>query len=319
NAAYWRRDRPYLDRIVFKIVPDESSRVIAFERGEIDVLNYLGFPFSELDRLSKLPNVKAVFDANALGVVMVVPMNLRGPILSRVEVRQAMAYAINREEILQRAMFGLGKVAISPIPTDVRWAHNPKVKQYAHDPAAANRLLDKAGLPRGADGVRFKLSIYLDGGRLAHRKTAELMREHLRAVGIDLEIRPTEVGSLVDTVWKAWNFDLALFEPATGPDPAIGMSRLYTTEFIQKLPSTNAMGYSNPQVDRLFVEAASVSDRKKLAELYGRIQDILVEDVPALPLVEPPYPTLFRTEFVGFPVGPFKNERLENVWWTKGK
>jgi peptide/nickel transport system substrate-binding protein len=319
NPAYWRKGRPYLDRVVFKIVPDETARVIAFERGELDVLNYYGFPFSEAERLAKLPNVKVSYDPVAFAPVMMAMVNLRGPVLGKREVRQAMAHAINKEEILQRAMFGAGKVAISPIPTDIAWAHNAKVKRYSYDLNEANRLLDKAGLPRGADGTRFKVNIFLDGNRLAHRKAAEIMRDDLRKAGIDLEIKATELGSMMETVFKTWNFDLALSEITHGPDPVIGTARLYTSEQILRIPFTNSMGYSNAQVDRLFAEAGRTVDRKKQAELYRRIQEILVEDLPALWLIEATNPTMFRTDFVGFPTGPFKNERMDGVWWGKGK
>jgi peptide/nickel transport system substrate-binding protein len=167
--------------------------------------------------------------------------------------------------------------------------------------------------------MRLKLNIYFDGGRLAHRKTAEIMREHLRAVGVDLELRGTEIASLMDTVFKAWNFDLTLLDLAMGPDPAVGTARLYTTDQIVKIAFTNAMGYSNPQVDQLFVAAAKAPDRKKRAELYARVQEIMVRDLPALWLVEPAYPTIFRAEFAGLPTGPLRDERLDNVWWTKGR
>ncbi|PYM66711.1 MAG: peptide ABC transporter substrate-binding protein, partial [Candidatus Rokuibacteriota bacterium] len=319
NPTYWRKGRPYLDRVVFKITPDETARVIALERGELDLQGYYGFPFSELERLKKLPELKTVFDPTAFAPIMMAPINLRGPILSKPEVRQALAHAVNREEILERALFGVGKVAVSPIPSSLGWAHNPKVKQYGVDPAEANRLLDRAGFPRGADGSRFKLNIYFDGGRLAHRKTAEIMRENLRTVGVDLELRGTEIASLMDTVFKAWNFDLTLLDLAMGPDPAVGAARLYTTDQIVKIAFTNAMGYSNPQVDQLFAEGAKALDRKKRAESYARVQEIMVRDLPALWLVEPAYPTMFRAEFAGLPTGPLRDERLDNVWWTKAK
>jgi peptide/nickel transport system substrate-binding protein len=157
NPTYWRKGRPYLDRVVFKIMPDETARVIALERGELDLQGYYGFPFSELERLRKLPELKTTFDPTAFAPLMMAPINLRGPILSKPEVRQALAHAINRGEILERALFGVGKVAVSPVPSSLAWAHNAKVRQYGFDPAEANRLLDRAGLARGADGTRLKL------------------------------------------------------------------------------------------------------------------------------------------------------------------
>ena len=319
NPNYWRKGRPYLDRIVFKIAPDENARVIAIERGELDLQGYYGFPFSALARLQRVPGLKVEFDPNPFASALWAPINLRNPILSKVEVRRALAHAINKEDILQKAMFGSGKVAVSPIPSDLAWAYNAKVKQYAYDPAEANRLLDRAGHPRAADGIRFKLNIYFDGGRQAHRKAAEIMRENLRAVGIDLDLRGTEMGSMMDAIYKSWSFDLGLHEVAMGPDPAVGTARLYTTDQIVKVPFANGMGYSNQEVDKLFADAAQAADRRKRAELYGRIQEILVQDLPALWLVEVPTPNLFRTDFVGLPAGPFRDERFDNVWWTKGK
>jgi peptide/nickel transport system substrate-binding protein len=103
----------------------------------------------------------------------------------------------------------------------------------------------------------------------------------------------------------------------TGPDPKIAVSRLYKTENIQRIPSSNLMGYSNPKVDELLTKADNDLDVANRARLYKEAQAIMVEDLPAIWLWEKFYPIAVRDGLVGLPSGAMHSEVFENVGWTR--
>ncbi len=182
----------------------------------------------------------------------------------------------------------------------------------------ANRLLDQAGFPRRG-GTRFPLRIVYEGvgegGAL--QSAAEIMREELREIGIDLQLRPSDPATWSDLSFIKWDFDLAMGSFGTGPDPKIGVSRLYKTENIQRIPSANLMGYSNPKVDDLLTRADREMNEDTRARLYKEAQAVMVDDLPALWLWEKSYPIAVRDGLVGLPSGAMHSEVFENVGWVK--
>src|SRR5262245_19900022 len=124
--------------------------------------------------------------------------NLRQPNLQHVEVRQAFAYAINQQRILDQVRFGQGKVGTSPIASAIGWAYNPNVTRYARDVEKANQLLDQAGFARGASGSRFSIEMPFraDLGRMH-----EIIRENLADVGITANIKSFEFNAAIDTIF----------------------------------------------------------------------------------------------------------------------
>lgn len=211
-------------------------------------------PPHELARLRQLPGV--VVRTHGLegfaGIVTLIP-NLRRPILSQAQARQAMTHAIDRRLILDTVHFGHGEVATGPISRALAWAYNPEGPRYDWDPARANRLLDEAGYPRAPSGTRVALSILYD---TAFAKLAEVRRDQLSAVGIDLRLQLTECNAWIDAVYTRWDFDLACTHFENGPDPDIGVRRAYVSSNILPIPFSNATVYQQPRVDELFDLAA---------------------------------------------------------------
>lgn len=298
NENYFRKDKPYLDRIVFRIIPDISSRILAMEKGEIDVMFQYGMPLHEVGRLKANPNF-TIFNppSNIHAGILMTIFNLRHPILKNQKVREAMAYALDKNLVVQRASYGLAKMATGPIASPFSWAYSGNVKKYEYNPTLANKLLDEAGFPKGRDGKRFKVSISYQTGQYESVKTVEIMREQFREVGIDLELKPMDTPTFADTVYMRWDFELSMDQYASGPDPAIGVQRLYITSNIRKVPGSNSMGYSDNRVDSLFDEATKVPNVKKRGELYAEVQKILTDDLPCIWIFEMPYLTIYRNEF----------------------
>jgi peptide/nickel transport system substrate-binding protein len=168
------------------------------------------------------------------------------------------------------------------------------VKSYDHSPAKAEALLDEMGLKKGPDGVRVRVKLLgLPYGEVWNR-AAESTRQALRRVGIEVALETTDAAGWVDRL-KNWQFEMIMTYLTTLSDPALGVSRTFLTDNQRKgIPFTNEAGYSNPQVDALFNEAASAVDEVRRKKLYSDVQKILVEDAALIWLVELQWPTVMN-------------------------
>jgi peptide/nickel transport system substrate-binding protein len=203
--------------------------------------------------------------------------------------RQAVMYAIDRKALLARVYFGLGKIATGPVSSKTRF-YEKDVKQYDYAPDKAKALLDEMGLKPGADGKRVSIPYLVPPYGEIYQRAAEFIRQSLSRVGIDIQLQGTDIAGWAD---KCGNWDYSMTQNLVYQlgDPAIGVSRTYITSNIRKgVLFSNTAGYSNPEVDRLFEEAATATSDAKRQELYSAVQKILVEDVPIVWLIEQDYP-----------------------------
>ena len=284
NPDYFKPGLPYLDEVDFRIIPQASTAVLALEQGEVDYIQ--GVPGPDLPRVQQNNAITLAQTGAGSGgsfCADTLIFNLARPPLDQPAVRQAFAYGLDREQILHEVYFDQGRVARSAISADVTWATKPNVQQYPHDPAKANQLLDQAGLPRGADGMRFK-STFVHA--TSYAKFGELMKQQLAQVGIDITLQPLEVNAANEQEFIKKDFDLGFASYCNGPDPEIGVRRMYVSSNIGPILFSNGAGYRNPQVDQLFDQAAAAVDRAERGKLYGQIQDIVARDLPYLPIVE---------------------------------
>jgi peptide/nickel transport system substrate-binding protein len=181
-------------------------------------------------------------------------------------------------------------------------------------------LLDEAGYPRSPSGIRFPLSIQYDA---SFAKLAEVLRDQLGEVGIDLQLRLMERNAWIDAVYKRWEFDLAITHFENGADPDIGVKRVYVSSNIVPVPFSNAAGYQNPRVDQLFDFAAKELDQAARAQAYSEIQDILVRESPYFWLIESGHLSgvAYRSEFRGLHSWSAKSIMTygDDAWWSQGK
>jgi peptide/nickel transport system substrate-binding protein len=318
NENYFRKGRPYLDRVVVKIIPDGLARVRALKLGEVDYLWYYTLPISELADLLKDPNLIATEEGSTTYPDMIMCfLNLRSPILSKLEVRKALAHSINKTEIIEKTTFGFGKEAIGPFPSTSPYL-NPNVTRYDYNPAKAEALLDAAGFKRGPDGIRFKLSVIFDAAKEAVRKASEIMREQLKKIGVELLLKPMDRAAYVDAVFIRWDFDIFMHPMATGPVPDAGIPRLYVSWNIVKSPFTNAAGYNNSKVDELFRKAMSATNEVERTKYFQDVQKIIVDELPMIWLYEEPTYSVYRKEFAGVTERLFCYYEYDGIWWMKG-
>jgi peptide/nickel transport system substrate-binding protein len=242
--------------------------------------------------------------------IMTVSFNLDRPLLKEPRVRRAVALALDREAFLRQVLFGEGRVALAPISSEIPWAHAGGLGMPPFDRAEAERLLDAVGWKREREGPRVARGVpgVADGTRLvvdflhfpAFAKYGELVRQQLGAVGIEVMLRPLEPAVFAPTVFKDRNFDTNVISYCNGPDPEIGVRRMYHSSQIGPAPFTNAAGYRNERVDALFDQASQAVERDRRTAIYRQIQEIVVQELPYHWLVETPTTRAWSARCSGF-------------------
>ncbi len=286
NPDYFQKGLPYLDRLVFKVMPDAAARVLALQTGEVDYLAYQSLPASAVPQLKNDPNIVVTNKGfESLGTIVMLTFNTEQPNLKDKRVRQAISMAIDRDYINEHADYGLGVPATSPFAS-TNWAYEPNVTKYPYDPQKAAALLDEAGYKPGPDGTRMTLRLTCDTAVELNRKTGEIIRDNLAQIGIKVDFEPVERGVMLDRVYVKRDFDMQVHGFSTGCDPAIDIARLYVSTNIRPVNFTNGSGYRNPAVDELFAKGESASDPAERAQYYKQVQKILTDDVPCAWLIE---------------------------------
>ena len=203
-------------------MPNPASRVLAFEKGEVDVLYSFFLPREHAARLKGTSGI-TFKDYMLFPEVVTLFFNLKDTKpLGDVRVRHAIAHAIDRRFIAEKGYFGLSKPGLSPIPSTLAWAHNPRVPAYPYDPARAAALLDEAGY-KGPE--RLGLRLAYDPANSAVNRAAEIVAQQLRAVGINVRQTPMERSLMLEKVFKQYEFDIYIHNYTTYGDPAIGVTR----------------------------------------------------------------------------------------------
>ena len=276
NDAYWG-DKPRVPRVRFVVVPDTTTRALELRKGSADIASN-ALTSDMVLALEKEPNLVV---QRAPGTTLsYLAFNLRDPILRDVRVRQALAYAIDRQPMIQYLWRGFAQPAASILPPQ-SWAYNADVPKYAFDPGKARQILDAAGyLP--VNGVRFHLTMKTSTVEESTRLMVAVLQQQLRDVGIALDIRTFEFATFFADVtsgayqmyslrWIGGNQDPDIFEYAFHSDkfPPHGANRSF---------------YVNPRLDALIKEGRSETDPNRRKAVYADIQTILATDLPYINL-----------------------------------
>lgn len=276
NPFSWQA-KPKIPRVRFAVVPDAITMALELEKGSADVeVNSL--PLDVLPVLARRPNLR-VDDAPGTNI-QYLAFNTRDPILKHVLVRQAIAYAINRELIIRTLMGGRARPAVSLLPPS-HWAWTGDVARYAYNPARADRLLDEAGYPRGTGGIRFRLTMKISNDENA-RLLAVVLQQQLAQVGIALALRSYEFATFYSDVTRGAFQMYSLRWVGGNQEPQIFTYVFSTASFPPK--GANRGRYSNPQLDALLASAAQSQDTARRRADYVQAQQILARDLPAINL-----------------------------------
>jgi peptide/nickel transport system substrate-binding protein len=301
NPDYWKPGRPYLDQIVLRVLPDGAARAIALEKGEVDVAPMNALPPAEMQRLGRLKHVATSQEgAEGLGPIMWLEVNLREKPLADARVRRAISLAIDRQKIVDVIWYGNGKPARGPVVSGNPVHFDKSLPPFEYDPARANKLLDEAGYPRGADGARFKLTQnFLPYGEEWVRQ-AEYIRQELGKVGIQVETQSLDMGGWLKRIYTDWTFDYTSNFTHNYADPSIGVQRAFVSTNIKKGASfSNSMDYKNAKVDELFLRMAKMDDGPERNKLMAEMQRTIRDELPVIFLMEMSYTHLWNKRVRG--------------------
>ncbi len=316
NPTYFKKDRPYLDRIVFRVVRDPAARVVALQNREVDMI--LGYDLALRDSIPvrQSRELKAVFNVDrAISGQWWIGLNTSKPPFNDLKVRQAIAHAINKTLIWQRVFFGLGKVATGPISQYLGPQYNKDVPRYAYDLQKANQLLDEAGLRRGVGGIRFRTKFTYDGTSAEFSRIADILKEMLGEAGIDVTLESYDFNTWFDKVYVKKDYEMSRGRHITGPD-AIGALNIEFHSKNTQPGQRNYYFYNNPEVDRLIEQGMVETDPAKRLQIAHQLQVLIMRDLPVIFLMDTPQPNAYRSVFNGLDNNPYGAQRLEDVWIT---
>ena len=305
NPNYWDAGKPYIDRLIVRIIPDAAARVAAIETGEIQLAPNSPIPLSDAERLKDLPGLG--FETNGYqytNTISRVEFNLDRPVFKDVRVRRAFAHAIDRKVIRDVVNYGYGRIIVGPISASLAKFYVDDLKTYPFDPKEAERLLDEAGYRRGSDGVRFRLTHdYVPSGDL-YRRGADYIKQALSRIGVEVTVRAQDFPSYTKRVYTDRDFDFTFNGMSNLFDPTVGVQRLYWSKnFKPGVPFSNGSHYANPEVDRLLETAATELDPKKRYDHFVAFQRILAEDLPDFGILSSGEFTIFSRSIDGHTIG----------------
>ncbi|MDQ4135537.1 MAG: ABC transporter substrate-binding protein, partial [Pseudomonadota bacterium] len=287
NPNYWESGRPFLDGIVYQVLPDRAAIAAALEADRIQLAAFSAVPLADLERIGKVPGVKVIPEGyEGITYQLTVEINHRRKELADPRVRRAIAHAIDRQFVVDTIFLGYAKASTGPIPQFDKQFHAADAAAPAFDPRRANALLDEAGYPRGANGTRFQVRLLPAPWFEQTRQFGDYLRQALRAVGIDAQIVNNDTAAHTRAVYTDHAFDLAIGSPVYRNDPAISTTILYQGGLPAGVPFSNQYGYNSPAMNDIIARAAVAVQDAERVRLYADFQRLAAQDVPLIHVAE---------------------------------
>ena len=305
NPDYFE-GRPYIDGFIMRIVPDMATMFLELRASGIDRMNLTPLQYTRqtennLFRKNYNKYKYLSFSYTYLGY------NLTNPLFADKRVRQAIAHAVNKEEIIQGVLLGLGREATGPYKPG-SWAYDANVKTYPYNPQRARELLAEAGWKDtdgdgiiDKDGKPFVFEIITNQGNEIRAKTAEIIQQRLAEVGIKVKIRTLEWAAFVKDFINKRRFDATVLGWTIPLDPD-GYDVWHSSKTGPE--ELNFVSFKNREVDDLLEKGRSTFDQKIRKRCYDRIQEILAEEQPYLFLYVPDALPIIHARFRGIAPAP---------------
>lgn len=291
--------------VIIEIISDENTLSLALEKGEIDMMT-TNTP-SVTQRLGQASDVTVADKGyEGIGSLGWLGFNVKSKYLSDKKVRQAIAYSIDRNYIINDLHRGTFTAAASPIASGSPY-YDDDLPKYERDLEKAGNLLDSAGYPALEEGTRFDLQLdYAPSSNEMSTSVAETIKANLKEVGINVSIRSSADAPTWGNRVANYDYDMTLDNVWNWGDPVVGVERTYLCDNIKKgVLWANMSQYCNPKVDKLFKNAASAPNERTRKEDYFDVQEILTDELPILPLESQQFRNVYSDSVVDPPNGPF--------------
>ena len=297
--------RPKIDRFSARIIPDTATMFLELKFGGIDFMG-LTPPQFKLQAHSEFFNKYfQKFRYSAFGYSYLGYNHLDSRFSDK-RVRQAITHSINKKDIIDGVLLGYGTPCTGPFPPE-SWAYNPGIKDLDYNPEKAQMLFAQAGWKIGKsgflekDGKPFSFTVLVNQGNEARLKTAQIIKENLKKVGIDINIRVLEWQAMLHEFIDKKRFEAVIMGWALSRDPDAydiwHSSKTREGEF-------NFVSYKNEEVDRLLLLGRKTFDIEKRKKIYHRMHEILVEDQPYTFLYVPDALPVLHKRFKGVEKAP---------------
>ena len=264
---------PQLDQLEFKIYTDANTGFLALQTGEVDIMNIT------LDQTKSIDKTKVSILTTPQNMVQLLTLNHEHPALAKKEVRQALNYAINKDEIIEMLAPGSPKLDTNFSPIMGYFYNTETEDYYAYNPEKAKQLLAEAG----ETDLTFSIKVPVE--YQFHMDTALLIQAQLKAVGVTMNIAPIEWNTWLSEVYGSANYEASIVGLTGKLDPDAVLGRFESTF------RRNFYKYNNPEYDAIVKAARLTADMTARKELYNQAQQILTEDAVAVFIMDP---TLYR-------------------------
>lgn len=321
NANYWE-GAPGIKELRVRVIADANALQAELKTGRVDLAPLpTNLTPDAIQSLGQDANLKV--EQFPGSNIVYLGFNVQSAPLDKAVVRQAIAYAIDRERLIRELQLGQAKLAHSILPEE-SWAYSAGEK-YSYDPARARKLLDDAGFrdPDG-DGPRMRfpnpLIFKISSGSIATRQYSTVIQNSLKEIGIPVEIETLETNSLLEQLRRG-QFQMTTSRWIGGNQDPVFLRDLFATSEIptQERAGRNRSRYSNAEVDKILNEAVNTADNQKSAPLYIQAQGIISRELPMLPLWYPANIVIARKTVSNIKVdgsgdwGFVKNLKVENA------
>lgn len=310
NDEYREEGKPYLDGIIFKMIPDRNTQLTQFKTGEVNML--IGMPFEMYEELQTIEG--ATVEAARQNAWTTIDFNLSDPIMSDKAVRQAISLCVNTDAIINQLFYGLPVACNSPwMPFDTY--HNPNLPAHEYNPEKAAQILEEAGWVMGADGVREKdgqkLEIVFQGrtDSADDLKIQQVVMEECKNIGISMTA-DNAASATQSARWFDGDFQMNIHRWITGSP---SRTRFFSANCISP-DGNNTMRYVNEELTELLETSDQVLDVEKRKEMLYEAQEILLEDIPAVTVFNNVSILAYTDKLKGFVANP---TNMTNFWATK--
>ncbi len=316
SPAYFE-GAPNIKEVVYRIIPDDATMFMETRAGRLDVMNLS--PLQYL-RQSSGPFWEREFRKYQYlaSVYIFLGFNLEHPFFSDLKVRKAISQAINRQDLVQGVLLGLGVAAFGPFKPG-SWAYHPTLKPVSQDFAAAKKLLKEAGFTPGKNGILerqgkpLSFTILTNQGNEQRILTATVIQSQLAKIGVDARIRTVEWAAFIREFVNKGRFDAVILGWTIPQDPDI--FQIWHSSQAHD-GGLNFIHYRNPALDRLLEEARATPNQQARVAMYAKIQEILAEDQPYCFLFVPYALPIVQSRFQG--ISPALAGIMYNFdkWWV---
>jgi peptide/nickel transport system substrate-binding protein len=300
HDGYWNKQGgPYLDRVRYRPIPDDVVKLQSLQSGEIDVMDYVQ------------PRDVAAVKADKNVVVVDVPsladfayqLNTTRTPFNTKALRQAVAYALDVEQIVKGVWLNVGVPANGPIPP-TSWAYDRSIPPIKRDLARVKAKLAEGGQPNGFTFTLTTNNIPIN------IQEAEVMQAQLAEAGITVKVKLVDSATLISD-GNARNFEMVSFQWSGRPDPDGN-----TYQFLRTTPGTsfNWSGISNSQIDALLDRTREISNQAERRKLYGELTKLLQDELPMIFIIHPIEPKAFNPRVQGYEPIPDGMMRFKDVW-----